>query len=133
MKKGFAILALFIVAVVITYNAFDWRNIVDNTSKAMVSLVNGTTIELNAEEAALPVAPQERKVVISDLGMVCAGCKATVVALMKEIKGVSTFYVNLEADRVTIVYDINAVSLDQIKQRIVEKGGKIGDVKEINS
>jgi copper chaperone CopZ len=52
---------------------------------------------------------------------------------MEEIEGVTAFYVNLEADRVTLVYNPSRVSLDEIKQRIVDKGGKIGDVKEIQS
>jgi hypothetical protein len=70
MKKGFAVLGMFMVVVAITYTAFDWQNIRENTTQEIVSLVNGTKIELNAEEASLPIAQGEKKVVITDLGMV---------------------------------------------------------------
>jgi hypothetical protein len=70
MKKGFALLGMVIVVVGITYSAFDWQNIRDNTTQVIVSLVNGTKIELNAEEEDLPIAQGEKKVVITDLGMV---------------------------------------------------------------
>jgi FtsH-binding integral membrane protein len=70
MKKGFAVLGMIMVVVAITYTAFDWQNIRENTTQEIVSLVNGTKIELNAEEASLPIAQGEKKVVITDLGMV---------------------------------------------------------------
>jgi hypothetical protein len=70
MKKGLAVLAMVMVIVGITYNTFDWENIRENTTQAIVTLVNGSNIQLNAEEAALPIAQGEKKVVITDLGMV---------------------------------------------------------------
>jgi copper chaperone CopZ len=133
MKKGFAFLAIVFVVTVIVYRSVDWGILKQNANQAFVELVNGERFELNTKEANLPVHSGERKVVISDLGMVCTSCRETVIALLKEIEGVTVFYVNLELDRITVVYDPDTVSLDQIKQKIIDKGGKIGEVKEIQS
>jgi copper chaperone CopZ len=123
-------LAIVFVTVIV-YRSVDWGNLKQNANQAFVGLVNGERFELNTKEANLPVHSGEKKVVITDLGMVCSSCRATVVALLKEIEGIAVFYVNLELDRITVVYDPDSVSLDQIKQKILDKGGKIGDVKEI--
>jgi copper chaperone CopZ len=39
--------------------------------------------------------------------------------------------VNLELDRATVVYDPKTVSLDQIKQSIIDTGYQVTDVKEV--
>jgi hypothetical protein len=46
---------------------------------------------------------------------------------------VTDFYVNLQADRVVFIYNPDQVSIEEIKDTLVEKSGKIGEVKEIES
>jgi ferric-dicitrate binding protein FerR (iron transport regulator) len=71
MKKGTAFLAVIVVAIAIAYGSFNWGSDSERAAKANqeVSLQDGGTIELTAEEAALSAGPGEKKVVLTDLGM----------------------------------------------------------------
>jgi copper chaperone CopZ len=133
MKKGFAFMAVIIVAIAVAYISFNWKSDTENAAQANqeVALQDGGTIELTKDEASLTAAPGEKKVIITDIGMFCTGCRAAVAASLKKTDGVKASYVNLALDRATVVYDPTIVSVDQMKQRIIETGYRAGDVKEV--
>jgi copper chaperone CopZ len=116
MKRGLVFLSAFVVILAVSYGLYSWK---------------ANAIEMTSQEASLTVRSGEKKVMITDLGMVWTGCEATVVALMEETNGITAFYVNLDLDRVTLVYDPDVIQIDQIKQRILDTGGKIGVVEEV--
>jgi hypothetical protein len=70
MKKVMAIVVFALIASAITYFSFDWNG--KNTTEASqkVSLTDGSTIGLVPEEIALGVDEGEKKVIVTDLGMV---------------------------------------------------------------
>jgi ferric-dicitrate binding protein FerR (iron transport regulator) len=71
MNKGTAFLAVIVVAIAVAYGSFNWSSDSENAAQANqeVSLQDGGTIELTTEEAALSAGPEEKKVVLTDLGM----------------------------------------------------------------
>jgi ferric-dicitrate binding protein FerR (iron transport regulator) len=71
MKKGFAFMAVIIVAIAVAYGSFNWKSDTENDAQANqdVALQDGGTIKLTEDEAALTAASGEKKVVITDIGM----------------------------------------------------------------
>lgn len=46
--------------------------------------------------------------------------------------GTTSSYVNLKLDRATVVYDPDLITLDQIKQTILQIGFQVGDIKKVS-
>jgi copper chaperone CopZ len=125
VKKWLAFIVLITITLAFAYGAIDWKGLVLGDTES------GQDTELTEEEAALTANGEEKKVVISGLGMVCVSCEATMNAIMKEMNHISAFHVNLRADRVAVVYDPNIISLEEIKEHIKDRGGRIDDVQEV--
>jgi hypothetical protein len=70
MKKVVALVTLVFIASAITYFSFDWNG--KDTTEAIenVSLSDGSTVGLVPEEIVLKVNAGEKKVIITNLGMV---------------------------------------------------------------
>lgn len=96
-----------------------------------VNLANGGSMQMTAEESALKVSSEEKKIVLLGLGMTCSSCKAAVSAGLKNSKGVNSFYVNLGQDRATAVFDPNQTDIESIKQSVADVGYEAGEVKEV--
>ena len=58
-------------------------------------------------------------------GMSCNHCKATVTKAVQELSGVASVEVSLEEKRVTVSFDPNRTSEEQIKEAIVEAGYEV--------
>jgi ferric-dicitrate binding protein FerR (iron transport regulator) len=71
MKKGLAFLAVVIVVIAVGYTSINWNSDTQSSTQANqdVSLRDGETIKLTAEEAALTAGQGEKKVILTDLGM----------------------------------------------------------------
>jgi hypothetical protein len=70
MKKVVALLGIIFIASAITYISFDWSGKDITEASENVLLTDGSTIGLVPEEIALKVNEGEKKVIITDLGMV---------------------------------------------------------------
>ncbi|SDM82021.1 copper chaperone CopZ [Sediminibacillus halophilus] len=55
-------------------------------------------------------------------GMSCGHCKTAVEGALKNLDGVSTAEVNLEAGKVDVTYDDAKVSFDDMKEAVEEQG-----------
>ena len=127
-------IALFISFVVYTsfqesYTKGASVNTEEAASKA--NLTNGETIQLTAEESALEVKANEKKIILSGLGMTCSSCKAAVSAGLKSEKEISSFYVNLGEDRATVVFNPDQINIESIKQAVADVGYEVSEVKEV--
>lgn len=54
------------------------------------------------------------------------------VATLKETKGIQTFYVNLEMDRATIIFDPIIASINKIQKRVHDTGLEPGKERRSN-
>lgn len=70
MKKVIAFVGLILIASAITYFSFDWNSQKSTEANQNVLLTNGSNIGLVPEEIALTVNDGEKKVIVTDLGMV---------------------------------------------------------------
>jgi hypothetical protein len=70
MKKVVALIGLVFIASAITYFSFDWNSQKSTEASQNVSLTDGSTVGLVPEEIALKVNEGEKKVIVTDLGMV---------------------------------------------------------------
>jgi copper chaperone CopZ len=50
---------------------------------------------------------------------------------LKNTDGVKNSLVNLEMNRATVIYDPSVVSIDGLKQSVLDTGFQVGDVKEV--
>lgn len=55
-------------------------------------------------------------------GMTCGHCKKAVEGAVKELDGVSSAEVNLEAGSVDVAYDESKVNVESMKEAIEEQG-----------
>ena len=55
-------------------------------------------------------------------GMTCGHCVAAVEKAVMDLNGVSEVKVNLEQKEVKVVYDADLVTVDAIKNAIIEEG-----------
>lgn len=140
MKKWVWLLGIVLFVSGIFYSSFSNSISIGSSSKAgdtgdtapvNTVLANGESYTLTGEEAALEATPDQKKVVLTNLGMTCTSCKAAVTAGLKSTEGIKVFYINLSDDRATIVYDPSQVSIDVIIQSIADVGYQVGEVKEV--
>ncbi len=66
-------------------------------------------------------------------GMTCQACVKRVEKAVGKIKGVSEGNVNLATEKLSLKYDEDSVSLDEIKKSVLDAGYTIEDEKKINS
>lgn len=140
MKKWVWLLGIILFVSGIIYSSVSFSTSIDSSSKTegtddaapvKILLAHGESITLTGEEAALEATPDQKKVVLTNLGMTCTSCKAAVTAGLKSTEGIKVFYVNLSDDRATIVYDPNQISIDVIIQSIADVGYQVGEIKEV--
>ncbi len=62
------------------------------------------------------------KTVINVKGMTCGHCEKAVKGAVSELPGVSEVKVNLETGEVTVHYDANKTSLNEMKEAIENQG-----------
>jgi P-type Cu+ transporter len=62
-------------------------------------------------------------------GMTCSGCERTVQKVVTNLKGVSDAQADLESASVSLEYDPQIVSIDEIKAAVNKVGYKITDMK----
>ncbi|MDF0727731.1 heavy-metal-associated domain-containing protein [Cytobacillus sp. S13-E01] len=139
MKKivWLVVVALFIGGVV--YTSLNTSTTIGGSSSSEerekqtteVNLVPGGSTELSGEEASIKATSNQRKVILTDLGMSCPNCEYAVSSGLKKTKGVIDFEVNLSKDRATVVFDPSQVTIDQIKQAIADVGYEVGEVMEV--
>ncbi|OEF99222.1 hypothetical protein BHF71_09530 [Vulcanibacillus modesticaldus] len=55
-------------------------------------------------------------------GMTCGHCKMSVEGALKKLDGVASAVVSLEDKNVTVVFDENKVSFEQMKEAIEDQG-----------
>lgn len=60
--------------------------------------------------------------VISVQGMTCNHCKMSVEGALKKLSGVTSAVVSLDQKNVTVTYNENEVSFDQMKEAIEDQG-----------
>jgi len=60
---------------------------------------------------------------------ICDGCKERIESALKEVKGVKSATLNLTDKKVTVIYQPNKVSADQIRTAISMSGYDADDVK----
>jgi copper chaperone len=60
-------------------------------------------------------------------GMSCGHCKASVEKALKELGGVQTAEVVLEAKTVTVIYDASKINRDTLAKAITEAGYEVKD------
>lgn len=63
--------------------------------------------------------------------MVCSSCHYAVQSILKQTNGIKAYYVNLEKNRATVVYNSTVVSIEEIKKGITDIGFRVGNVKEV--
>lgn len=96
-----------------------------------VNLGSDGSIKLSGEEASLKAISNQKKVILTDLGMTCPNCEYAVSSGLKKTEGIISFDVNLSKDRATVVFDPGLVNVDQIKQAIADVGYEVGEVMEV--
>ena len=138
MKKiwWLIIVALFIGGVV--YTSLNTSTTVGGSSSSEngeqtteVNLTPGGSNVLSGEEASLKATSNQKKVILTDLGMTCPNCEYAVSSGLMKTKGITAFEVNLSKDRATMVFDPSQVTIDQIKQAIADVGYEVGEVTEV--
>ncbi len=65
-------------------------------------------------------------------GMTCAACSSSIERVVGKMQGVMDVSVNLMAERTSITYDEDVVSLDDIRKKIKKIGFDTGEVQEQN-
>ncbi len=88
----------------------------------------------NAPQASASVPdpePDQKKVVLEDLGMVCPLCRAAVATKLEKTPGVVAYDVDLKTDSATVVYDPAKVTIGDLRQDIAEAGYRVRGVREI--
>jgi copper chaperone len=62
------------------------------------------------------------KTTLDVAGMTCGHCKKAVTGALKDLNGVSDVDVNLESGKVSVGYESEQVTLNQMKEAIEEQG-----------
>jgi len=57
-------------------------------------------------------------------------CKAAVAAKLKQVRGVIAYDVDLKSDSATILYDPTKVTVETLKQAIIQAGFQVKGVEE---
>lgn len=68
-----------------------------------------------------------RTKVISTYGMHCSGCEETIETEIKKLNGIKSVKADHINKKVTVKYDDKKVTLDQIKQAIIDAGYKLSE------
>ncbi|WP_240143650.1 heavy-metal-associated domain-containing protein [Nitrosomonas sp. JL21] len=65
--------------------------------------------------------------IISIKGMTCMGCVNSVKNVLKNLPGITAMDVTLEPAQATVQYDSATISLDRLKEAILDAGFEVAD------
>lgn len=65
------------------------------------------------------------KTILNVHGMSCSHCERAVTNALKELNGVSEVKVNLNNKTVTVEFDSSKVSIDKLKETIIDTGYEV--------
>lgn len=82
-------------------------------------LITVSIIAGDAESAKI------RTKVIPTYGMHCSGCEETIEAEIKKIEGIKSVKADHVNKKVTVKYDDKKVTLEKVKQAIIDAGYKL--------
>lgn len=75
--------------------------------------------------AGSPQAEKIRTKVIPTYGMHCQGCEETIETEIKKLNGVKSVKADHVNKKVTVKYDDKKVTIEQVKQAIIDAGYKL--------
>ena len=65
------------------------------------------------------------KTILNVIGMSCSHCEKAITNALTDLSGVSTVKVNLNSKTVTVEFDNGKVSIDKIKETIIDTGYEV--------
>jgi copper chaperone CopZ len=77
--------------------------------------------------AAMCTQPNSEPVSIKVEGMTCEGCENAVTMNVKELEGIKDIKASHADEVVTVSFDSNLVTLEEIKSKITETGYTVAD------
>ena len=85
-----------------------------------------------AGQASVKLAADEKRVLLSELGLVCISCRAAVGSALDKVDGVKSYSIDVEQDWAVVIYKTGQTSPKTIKEAIVNGGYKVGGVRELD-
>ncbi len=74
----------------------------------------------------------EKRILISGLGMTCSSCRAAVSSALSKVEGIKTYSIDVEKDWVILIYKKDKTSPEAITEAITKGGYKVGGIKELD-
>jgi copper chaperone CopZ len=79
------------------------------------------------------LAPGEKVILVSKLGMTCISCRAAVAAALSKVDGVVRYSIDLDKDQVIVRYSAKRTTPKIVKQAIIKGGYKVGSIRELGN